>query len=69
MTPEDLEKLVMAGDAAKLAEAVERLTRAERRKLSKTASQMLRMIDQYENVQIFGRTPKPLIARLKNWRE
>lgn len=46
MTPEDLERLVVAGDRMKLAEAVANLTEPERKKLSKTAQSVKHDIEQ-----------------------
>ena len=50
MTPEELENLVKRGDGMAIANALQSLSESERRKLSKTASTLLREIERFQRV-------------------
>ncbi len=66
MTPEEFEKLVVEGKAMKLAEAVESLDESQRRKLSKTASELLKEIRRGARWWGEGDPPKtPILDRVQ----
>ena len=67
MTPEQLEQLIAQGDPMKLARAVESLDEPQRRKLSKTASQLLREIRRREGDFRGQLAPNAIIERISQW--